>query len=181
MIVTLDPWELSIGSRAGCARMSASIFNGDPDQNGFFGDGWGAHIDGACAEMAVAKHLGLYWTGAPNVYRKAPDVGPYQVRGRPLVTHNPKPTDNRMIIRPRDKPLEEPYQIWIAVATECPHYHLMGWIYGKYAVQDQWLEGYGPKPKAWFIPYEELNRMAKLPSPAQALELRPAEAADAGA
>jgi len=149
--VRATKWEAWLGAMIGAARRIESLMGGLEDQHGFSGDPWGANIEGAIGELMAAKGLGRYWDATVNAF-KAPDVGPYQVR-----------TMKDLIIRPGDKP----HEVFIWVTGACPDYELRGWIWGREARRDEWLKGWGPKPKAWFVP-PPLHRMEDLPSEEEA-------------
>ena len=110
---------------------------------------WGAHIEGACAELLVAKRLDLHFMGClPNV-DGGNDVGPYGVRfaSRP---------DGELILRRHDRP----GQIFILVAGAAPFGNIKGWIKGADGKREEWFRNRGvwdKKPKAFFVPQSALN------------------------
>jgi hypothetical protein len=133
---------------------------------------WDKHIIGALAEQAVAKWLGIKWS-AVNTFKTEPDVGPYEVRGRPTVLGN-KPLKDCLIVRPDDKPRLMPEQVWIAVECDCPTFFLHGWMTSIAATNNRYWNGFGSMPKAWFVPYENLWPMATLPAINEAWRMREA-------
>ena len=62
-IIELDAFEWWQAAQAGLSRQIKALKKGRKDAHGFKGDGWGVHIEGACAEAAVAKYLGVWWSG----------------------------------------------------------------------------------------------------------------------
>lgn len=87
------------------------------------GNCWEIDIEGACAEAAVAKYLGLYWDHSIGRYHgQGGDVGEYQVRHTSL-------SDGHLLLRPVDPP--EP--IYILVRGVAPRFEIAGWITGEYA------------------------------------------------
>ena len=70
--VKLESYEMNVAVAVGTARnasailkASKNVYDGDPVRY------WGQHIDGAGAEMAFAKFIGLYWDGSVDTYRKS--------------------------------------------------------------------------------------------------------------
>jgi hypothetical protein len=83
--VELSFFELWQAAGVGAMRNIQARRRGRPDTYGKdvtgLEGGWGVHIEGAAAEMAVAKALGLYWEGVwSEIDRGRGDVGDYQVR-----------------------------------------------------------------------------------------------------
>jgi len=57
--------EMLVAAVAGSYRRIRSISRGKKDRHGHSGrDVWSMDIEGALAEMALAKHLGVYWSGS---------------------------------------------------------------------------------------------------------------------
>ena len=74
MNVSLTNYEIFLAAMVGVRRKIASS---DYSKASTFIDPqvwWGSDIESACAEMAVAKALKIYWDGSVNTY-SAPDVG----------------------------------------------------------------------------------------------------------
>ena len=94
MRVTLTWSEVFHASSIGRMRKVRSMQKGSQNNHGFSGSGWNEDIEGACAEMAVAKSLQIYWNGGVDTYKDS-DVGHYQVRWSDK--HN-----NSLIVRPDD-------------------------------------------------------------------------------
>lgn len=114
------------------------------------GDGWGYDIEGACGEMAVAKHFGLYWSGAVGNLR-APDVGPLQVRTRAKPYHD-------LILHPSDANDDA----FVLVTGLAPTFRLIGWTVGHDGKRDEyWADPAGGRP-AFFVPQAALKPIAAL-------------------
>lgn len=115
---------------------------------------WDRHVEGACGELAAAKCLGLFWTGAVGNLR-ATDVGPYQVRTRAkyhndLILHESDAND----------------QAFILVAGHAPTYRVVGWILGQDGKRaEYWGDPAGGRP-AFFVPQAVLHPMTTLRSAA---------------
>jgi hypothetical protein len=152
--IRLSYSELLIGAVVGCLRQIEAVVRGRKDGSGFEGDGWGAHIEGALAEMAAAKALNLYWDAPVNTFN-APDrgdVGPYEVRRRSQQDHD-------VLIRPRDAD----DKIHIAVFGSAPRFRVAGWCYGREAKQPEWSQTHGGRDPAWFMPQARLHSLNDLP------------------
>src|SRR5262245_51186961 len=99
--------EVSLAAHVGCMRNIMCLRQGrTPSAGQGLDDLWSANIEGAGAELAVAKHLGLFWAGNVGDY-DAPDVGPYQVRC------NKTRRTETMTLRPADKD----HDIYISVLS----------------------------------------------------------------
>ena len=143
--VRLTPIEIYQGGIVGIARRIDSIrrdlVNKVPDN----GSQWQIDIEGALAELAFAKALGLYAGLTINNYGGA-DVGQYHVR------HSPRP-DARLIIRPEDK--EE--AMYALVTGLEGRYIVHGYIHGTRAKQNIYWMAPNNRPGAWFVPQNALT------------------------
>jgi hypothetical protein len=155
--------ELLIGAVVGCLRQIEAVVRGRPDQHGFEGDGWGAHIEGALAEMAAAKAVNAYWDAPVNTFKDPArgDVGPYEVRRRSR-------QDYEVLIRRGDADSK----VHIAVFGCAPRFRVAGWLFGFEAKQDKWLQGHADRDPAWFMPQGELRGLDMLPRAAEIEEMR---------
>jgi len=149
--VTLEWFEYSMASEVGRLRQLSAIRQGLLDQHGFAGLGWSEHIEGACGEMAVAKILGIYWNGSVDTF-KAPDLLT-DVHVRTRSRH-----DYDLIVRPND-PDEANY---VLVTGKCPEYLIHGFLRGSEAKQNHWLNTYGNRPEAYFIPSYNLKPIREM-------------------
>lgn len=145
--VTLTWAEVASGIHAAGMRRIYNLRNGRQPIYGEPHDPWAADVEGALAEMAVAKHMDRYWSPASS---QAPhtipgDVGPLQVRS----TTRP---NGCLILHPND-PDEAVF--WL-VTGSAPTYTLAGWIRGADGKLEQyWREDTG-RP-AFFVPQTALN------------------------
>jgi hypothetical protein len=146
MRVVLTPSEILMAATIGLMRHIASVKAGLPDRNGHEGAGWNLHIEGACGELAVAKGLGLYWTGGINTFKGSGDVGKIQVRTRS------KP-EYELIIRPDD----DEDATFVLVTGLCPAYDIVGKIVARDGKRQEWLCEHGDRPPAWFVPQKALE------------------------
>lgn len=152
-IVELTWREIAAGAREGASRQILNLARGIPDGNngptcshcGASLKDWQRDIEGALAELAVAKYLNQYWTGASG--KRAPDVGRFvEVKW----IHAP---DHRLIIQKQNAD----DRIYILVYGHNGRYHLKGWIYGSQAKRDKFLaDPTGKNRQAYFIPQADL-------------------------
>jgi hypothetical protein len=118
------------------------------------GGEWAVDIEGAAGEVAVAKVLGMYWSGSVNTFKDGGDVGPYQIR------HTDKES-GRLIIR-RENP---PPAIYVFVTETIPTFRVVGWFdYSSVAVlRDEWLTDFGHAgPKVHAVPQSALRPIEEL-------------------
>ena len=115
------------------------------------------HLMACRAEMAVAKHLGRFWSGAVGDYSAA-DIGPglgIEVRG----TEYP---DGRLIVHGDDDDPDD--SIFVLVIANGPVMTLPGWMKGRVAKQQQWWsDPTGENRPAFFVPQGALWDMDELP------------------
>lgn len=109
-------------------------------------DNWRTDVEGACAEVAVAKLLNKFWCGGVGTF-KNPDVGNYQVRW----THR---EDGCLIVRPTDAD----HEYFILVTGTIPNYKVIGWIKGALAKKEIWKRGPNGRPAAYFVPQSALTQ-----------------------
>lgn len=109
------------------------------------GNEWSTDIDGAAAEMVLAKHLGVYWSAHVNSMKEA-DVLNWQVRS----THH---KDGCLIIRGHD----DPEQSYVLVTSAAPSYTIVGWMSAKEARQDKYFRKSNTGLDAWWVPQQDLH------------------------
>ena len=148
--ITLSWHEAAMASHVGWMRQVKALASGRPDKHGFEGAGWSEHCEGACGELALARSLNIYWDGSVDTF-KAPDVGPVQVRTRSR--HN-----YELLVRDADSDDE----VFVLITGLCPAYRIHGWLSGREAKQTEFLQTYGNRPAAYFVPQSHLNLMKDL-------------------
>jgi hypothetical protein len=142
-VVVLSHAEVMQAAQAGIMRLVGNMKRGLSDRYGApQTDRWGIDIEGACGEMAVAKYLGLYWSGAiGNFY--AADVGRLQVR----TTGHP---NGRLILHEEDRD----DHVFILATGRAPQFTIEGWLQGVLGKSEKWWIDSG-RP-AFFVPREAL-------------------------
>ena len=105
---------------------------------------WDIDIEGAMAEMAVAKATGMYFEPELDKFGDA-DVGQLHVR------HTVLP-DGCLIIRP-----EDPEGRYCLVTGQLGRYRIVGCIDSLDARQDIWMRAPQGRPAAGFVPQSALG------------------------
>jgi len=85
-------------------------------------------VEGAAAEMAVAKYFGVYWYPSVNS-GKAADVKNFQVRS---TNHK----NGKLIVRENDEKNEQ----YILVTCNVQKFNIIGWIWLNDAKQDRYTK-----------------------------------------
>ena len=153
MTIVLSKAEVATAAIVGMRRHIEALWANRKDQHGFDGeDGWTKHIEGACGECAVAKHLGRYWNFSCNTFKAGGDVGKLQVRTRSEPHWD-------LIVRPDDSGDD----IFVLVTGKAPTFEIRGWMRGRDAKQSKWWTTPNSRPKQWFVPQAELHSIEELP------------------
>jgi putative component of toxin-antitoxin plasmid stabilization module len=111
---------------------------------------WNHDINGALAEMALAKHLDRFWSGTIGQISEA-DVGALEVRSKCEPWH-------RLVIRATDPP----DKIYVSVLVGIPVCQLCGWMRASDAKRPEWLLPDEDKPDRFFVPADQLESMENL-------------------
>jgi len=146
MKIKLTPSEIYWAACVGVMRQTQNIQNKKRQMYGVDAatKDWQVHIEGALGEMALAKHLGIYWSGKGEM--KEPDVGVVDVRTTPL-------NDGRLILHPND---DDERKFWLLTGYNGV-YDVRGWIYGVDGKQKKfWSDPAGNRP-AYFVKQKYLN------------------------
>jgi hypothetical protein len=161
LAVTLDWYELQLAAAVGMSRQIESMRRGLSDAYGLKDEpGWNLHVEGAAGELAFAKAASRYWGGSCNTF-KAPDLdGKIQIRTRSGGVRN------SLIVRPGDKNDE----LFVLVIGRAPEFVVSGWMLGSAAKQPEYLQQYGGRPAAYFVPQDKLWPFPLTPFELQDLE-----------
>ena len=147
--------EMWHGIHVGCARRMAVLKRGGRDRFGANPEliAWKADIEGACAELAVAKALGVEWPASVD-QGSDPDIwSDIEVRR----------TNPSLILRPNDH--KDRRYVW--VKGWAPAYEIGGWIKAGDGMRDEWLTDFGKsnRPKCFCVPRERLCKIETLTMP----------------
>ena len=117
------------------------------------GNEWATEIEACCAEMAVCKHLGVYWSGGVfNGQRAQHDAG-YKRQVRHTVYGN-----GHLPIYPEDEAGDR----MILVTGKAPVYQIKGWMLVASARKDVfWKQPPQVKCACWWVPQSELKPIPK--------------------
>jgi hypothetical protein len=150
--------ELLLAANVGVYRTVQNLRLGRKDRFGADPENrWTLSIEGAAGEMAVAKAMDLFWSGAIGDL-KADDVGALQVRTRSRHEYE-------LPLHPTD--LDD--RIFILVTGRAPQFWVRGWIFADDGKRSEWwADPSGKNRPAFFVPHSELRDMADLPDDARA-------------
>lgn len=144
--IVLTWQELRTAAGCGVSRRIVSLHQGNNAHVHTRHSGWNTDIDGAAAELAAAKALGLYWSPSINTF-KAPDVGEIQVRS----TNHQR---GHLLVRPNDS--DEAVFLFLRGAYQ--HWDLVGMIRAREAKQPQfWRDGSDGEAGCWWVPDHALH------------------------
>jgi hypothetical protein len=148
--VTLTWSEVAIGARVGESRCLRNRANGSAHRHGkAAGADWSGDIEAACAEMAAAKGLGVYWpiTATPDDDRHG-DLG-FGIHVRHCAR-----ADGRLILHRDDQDVG----LFILVTGAVPTFRLCGFLAAAAGKQDEWwCDPTGDDRPAFFVPQDALH------------------------
>jgi hypothetical protein len=142
--VRLELYEMQLACLVGKARNLSALVKSSKDaypsdsQNA-----WGQHIDGAGAELAFAKFIGLYWDGSVDTYRSGTGDLPFT---HVDVKHS---RDGKWKVKERDR------GELVLVRGTMPEY-----IIEAYCTAED-VKKYAPaysEPKLWAVPEDDRQR-----------------------
>lgn len=160
MEITLEWHEYAMAAEIGKLRRLTALRRGSENSHGAVSLSWTEDVEGAGAELCVAKCLNLYWNGGIDTF-KNPDIGVnIQVRWTPK--HS-----NSLIVRPSD--LDENY--YVLVTGELPRMTVRGFLRGDEAKREHWARSPNGRPPAYFIPSDYLHPIETFPKLSMLLEV----------
>jgi hypothetical protein len=147
--VVLTPHEFLYAAMVGCTR---EIDNRRKQRFDRYGprttSPWDLHIEGAAGELALAKYLGHYWSGALGNLDAA-DVRDWQVR-------TSAGEDSCLIVHPADGDDDR----FVLIIGTAPNFLIRGWAYGRDAKRlEFWRDPSGRDRPAYFLPQSQLRPM----------------------
>jgi len=154
LVITLTPEELAMAASVAVHRGIDAIRHNRQNNHGFKGNGWTENIEGFCAELVVAKALGVFYSAGAGKGFKGADVAEnIQVRWT-------SEKNNRLIVRPADNTED----FYVLVTGIAPTFTIAGFTSGELAKQDQYLDNPGNgRPDAWWVPQKDLQPLNLLP------------------
>jgi hypothetical protein len=151
MQITLGLRERIMAANVGQMRRLTAMRRESVDSHGAKDLGWDEDIEGAAAELIVAKYLNVFWNLETDV--GDPDIGT-NIQVRWTRRH-----DNSLIVRPSD-PADHFY---VLVTGQMPTMTIQGFILGLEAQDAAWLRSPNGRAAAWFVPSEYLASIDELP------------------
>lgn len=144
--VELTLAETLLAAYAGAMRQ---VENLKKDRTPYHGAGdkqdWQLHLEGCLGEMALAKHLNVFWSGKGGF--RAPDVGELEVR---TTRHE----NGRLILHPADSDDATFYLLTGVNGT----YDVRGHILGRDGKREEfWADPTGQGRGAFFVPQSHLR------------------------
>ena len=153
--VRLDNREFFLAAQTGVMRRIQAKQRGEVHVAGADDrDGWRNDIEGACGEMAVCKHLGVYWQGGVGLQRHSGDCHRYEVRTTALRR------TGHLLLRPGD----HDDAIFILVVGTAPQFALVGWLYGHEGKQAEYAQAPNNRTSCYMVPQSALHALAMLPT-----------------
>jgi hypothetical protein len=151
--VTLTNRELTMAAECGIMRNIACLIDGREPAHGFDDENgsWNAHVEGACGEVAAAKVLGRFWSPTVNTFH-APDIG-LKIQVRTRSRH-----DYDLLVRSSDGA----DHAVVCVTGLAPRFAVHGYLIAQDARRDEWVQRYGGRPPAWFVPKKHLRDIRDL-------------------
>ena len=152
-ITSLSLPEYMLAGFAGVMRHISALQHQRPPSYGISNGGVEpliAHIGGAAAEMATAKHLDRFWS--PLATGRLSDI-PGDVSEQIQVRSTPR-SDGSLILHPAD---EDEHLFYLVTTHDLPTCHIHGPIEGKVG-KDRcyWRDDRGVRHPAFFIPQDDL-------------------------
>jgi len=147
IVVELEKYEIVMAAMVGSRRqMSAILKQSSPRfAEQYPGQLHDNHIRAAFAELAVAKHLNVYWGGHVDTYQTIPDVGEYEVRYS---------TRNDLKVKDNDKGKV------VSVTGQPPSMVIAGWYEADKAKMEQFKKTFNNGgPPAYFVPHNLLHSL----------------------
>lgn len=139
--ITLSPTEMDVARLVGERRHRNAAAHGWKDVVADIGESLDRHVNGAAAEIAVAKALGKYWDADITRFKGADILPDIQVRWR-------SQHDWDLIVRDGDNPEHLYYHVTGAPPRLCIH----GFIAGRAAKRECFRKNPGGYKPSFFVP-----------------------------
>ena len=151
IILTPTEGELHLAGSVGVLRMIYAIRTGRKRRPGINDEDAGPvqHILGAIGEQALARYLGVFWSGTIGTVHASADVGGcYQVRAT-------ERQSGKLIAHDDDKD-EQPF---VLARVLLPDVHLVGWLWGHEAKQSKFWRTDVPYPAFFAWPVRDIKTL----------------------
>lgn len=152
--IELTNIEAAMAAMVGVARQHGAVEGGKSSFGGPLrvDREYGIHVIGALGEMAAAKALGVYFDATVGTFKSRPDLEGIEVRTR--TNH-----DWDLLVRDND----DPEAVFLLVTGDTRAFKVWGWAYGHEAMQDRYVQTYGGRRPAFFMPKADLHPLQELP------------------
>src|SRR4029453_15200055 len=150
-VIEIELTFLEVGQAAyvGVQRHLRSLAKNRRQANGLMQEHtepWSIDIEGAAAELAVARTVNQFWSASSEAFGPADVGGRIQVRwadsdAKRLIVHESDPDDH----------------VFVFVVGRAPCYRVMGWIIGKDAKRPEWFGTPNSRPPCYWVPIEHLH------------------------
>lgn len=150
--IRLDWNELFAAACVGVFRRLEGVYEKMNTNKHAYKSDWATDIDGAAAEMAVARHFGRYWSFHSMNFTDDDVTGGIQVRS---TAHK----SGCLIIRAND-PDEK---IYVLVITEAPVFRIVGYMRAADAKVEEFerkADDFGAK--CWWVPQNRLRDISEI-------------------
>lgn len=146
-MIELDASEMMLASWMGSRRLIKATFKNLTDSVGQ-SNGWENEIEGAAAEVAVAKHFGLFLPVTMDAFG-APDVGDWHIRSS---------KHENAHLRIGKKETTGKYMLVIGQFNK---WRIAGWIQAEEARQEKYYRQMrADRPaKSYWIPQDDLHKV----------------------
>lgn len=138
-----------LAAQAGVMRTVENMVRGASGAHGSAVDDWSMSIEGALAEWAASKALGIHWPGKGQM--RGADAGSLQVRS----TRNP---NGSLILHKSDQDRD----IFVLMIGQGREWKPAGWIRVADGKHDKYWRVQGMRSPAYLVPQSELNDMVDL-------------------
>lgn len=149
-MITLSASEMMLAAQAGVMRTVENLVRGSGGSHGATVDDWTMSIEGALAEWAASKALGIHWPGKGKM--RGADAGDLQVRS----TKNP---NGSLLLHPSDKD-GDVFVLMVMVGSPMD-WQAAGWMRAEDGKQKQYWRTDVRSP-CFLVPQKDLNPMVDL-------------------
>jgi len=149
--IVLNNFEITTGAVNGVIRQVSAIRRSLNAGHGARTDvDWQYHLEGALAEVALGKMMGLYWTGMAHGFEA--DVGVvHEARYR----QEGPGEDSDLTLREKDA---DEHYYWL-VTGKNGEYTIHGFTQGVWGKDERFIHRCANRPPLYFVPKKELDTL----------------------
>ena len=158
-VVALDEYEVGWAESVGLYRFSESERDGKTQSDGSrAANGLRNHQQGAAAELALTKFLGMKWNATVNTYNSFPDLDGY------LECRSKQDTQKYLRLHPRrDKAKGSAvFASVTCLKQDLSSFRIDGWILGSEAMEQSYFTKSNWGKEEWQIPLSNLRSSGTL-------------------